>query len=94
MRREQILKRRHVREIFNVSDYGIGKMIECGILEPPIKDIGRHPYWVTSQIERAEQKLRERAMPKAVVKMRPLSEKMKARIRAECLPHKPKPWPY
>lgn len=82
--------RRDLRELLGITNYRISAHIEDGILDAPIKEKGRAPFWTKKMVETAIRLLEEKAKPKPVVlnrprKSKPLSERQREQIRRSVL---------
>lgn len=76
---------------WGISEYRIELMVEKGILDPPLprESEGETRIWTDDQVREAEQRIRELSKPKpppVSPTIRPLSERMKAKIRAKGRP--------
>jgi hypothetical protein len=73
-----------------ITEYRIERWIEKGILDPPLpRDSDSETrLWTASQVRKAEERIRElsRPNPPTVGTMRPLSERMREKIRAKGRP--------
>lgn len=78
---------------WGITEYRVERMIAKGILDAPLPRTSESEtrLWSSAQVKRAEERIRRLSRPKpqpVTPTMRPLSEKMKAKIRASKQPER------
>jgi hypothetical protein len=63
---ERLYKRKEVRELLNISNYEIKKLISKGVLAKPIREAGEHPRWTESQIADYDRKMFSKTNPQQI----------------------------